>query len=466
MSENEKSHPAAESAEKSYYGMTLQMAKAEAERCLHCGRPRCVKGCPVHISIPEFIADIAAGNPKAAAEKLKTQTALPAVCGRVCPHEKQCEGSCVVGIKGRPVAIGSLERFAADFVRENKLESLPEIQPATGKKVAIIGCGPAGITAAAELARYGHNVEIFEGLPYPGGVLMYGIPEFRLPKEIVLHEVDSLKKMGVKIHLNSHIGRAQAFDELLKGGGFDAVFVGSGAGIPIYLGIEGEDATGVYNANDYLTRFNMRKLKGVIASAKEPITGKHVISIGGGNVAMDSSRAALRLGAKSTLVYRRAKEQMPARMEEIDHAERDGVEMVLLTAPLKILTDAEGKVRAVLCRKMQLGEPDESGRRSPVEIPGSDFEIPCDVVVIAIGNKPNPPESYRGLNTTPKGTLAVDPQTFQTSMDGVFAGGDVVSGALTVINAMGQAKSAAAAIDKFLRGRPLKTEAEPAAGAK
>ena len=446
------------------YGFSLQMAMDEASRCLQCKKPRCMGACPVHIKIPEFVADIARGDPAAAAAKLKTQTALPAVCGRVCPQETQCEGSCVLGIKGKPVAIGSLERFAADYVRLNNLEEPPQKAPDTGKRVAIIGCGPAGITAASELALAGHEVEIFEGLHYPGGVLMYGIPEFRLPKEIVTHEVEGLKKLGVKIHLNYLIGQMQPLDELLKNQ-FDAVFIGSGAGLPIFLGIEGENSVGVYSANEFLTRYNLMKAYDFPNFATTPIRARHVVTVGGGNVAMDSSRTALRTGAKSTLVYRRAREQMPARKEEIHHAEQEGVNLCLLTNPKRILADENGRVRAVVCAKMELGEPDESGRRSPVEIPDSEFEIECDAVVIAIGNRPNPliPMTTKGLKTTKKGTLEVDPDTLQTSMEGVFAGGDVVSGAATVISAMGQAKKAAASINKFLRGEPLKEEA-PAAG--
>ncbi len=445
------------------YGYTLEVAMDEASRCLQCKKPRCVLACPVNINIPAFIGELAAGNPKGAAEKLKLQTALPAVCGRVCPQETQCEGSCVLGVKGKPVAIGYLERFSADYVRQNKLEETPQKAPASGKRVAVIGCGPAGITAASELALLGHEVEVFEGLHYPGGVLMYGIPEFRLPKDIVKYEVESLKKLGVKIHLNYLVGQMQPVGELLNGQ-FDAVFVGSGAGLPIFLGIEGENSVGVYSANEFLTRYNLMKAYDFPNYATTPIKARHVVTIGGGNVAMDSSRTALRTGAKSTLVYRRAREQMPARAEEIHHAEEEGVNFSLLTAPLKVIADENGKVKALRCAKCELGEPDASGRRSPVEIPDSEFDIECDAIVVSIGNRPNPliPMTCKELKTTRKGTLEVDPDTLQTSMPGVFAGGDVVSGAATVISAMGQAKKAAHSIDKFLRGVPLKEE-KPAA---
>ena len=447
------------------YGVSLQMAMDEASRCLQCPKPRCKMACPVNINIPEFIAEISKGDPKAAAEKLKTQTALPAVCGRVCPQELQCEGSCVLGLKGDPVAIGTLERFAADYVRVNNLEEVPPKAAPTGKKVAVVGCGPAGITAAADLAKYGHEVEVFEGLHLAGGVLMYGIPQFRLPKEIVTHEVEMLKKLGVKIHLNYLVGKMDNIEKLMKEDGFDAVFIGSGAGLPIFLGIPGENAVGVFSANEFLTRFNLMKAYDFPNHATTPIRAKHIVTVGGGNVAMDASRTALRIGAKSTLVYRRAREQMPARAEEVHHAEQEGVNFNLLTNPCRIVTDENDRVVAVECVKMELGEPDQSGRRSVKEIPGSEFQIPCDAVVVAIGNRPNPliPMTTPALKTTKKGTLECDSETLQTSIPGVFAGGDVVSGAATVISAMGQAKIAARNIDKYLRGEPLKAnEAAPA----
>ena len=348
-------------------------------------------------------------------------------------------------------------------MRLNNLEELPEKAPATGKRVAIIGCGPAGITAAADLAIAGHEVEIFEALQLPGGVLMYGIPQFRLPKEIVVHEVESLKKLGVKIHLNYLVGKLRTVDTLLQEG-FDAVFIGSGAGLPMFLGIPGENSVGVFSANEFLTRFNLMKAYDFPNHGTTPINAKNIITVGGGNVAMDSSRTALRIGAKSTLVYRRAREQMPARAEEVHHAEQEGVDFQMLTNPKRVIADENGKIVALECVKMELGEPDASGRRGVSEIAGSEFQIPCDALVVAIGNRPNPllPMTCASLKTTKKGTLEVDAETLQTSMPQVFAGGDVVSGAATVISAMGQAKIAARSINKFLKGEPLKDETPPA----
>ncbi len=440
-------------------GISLEAAMEEASRCMQCPKPRCIAACPVNIRIPEFIAEIAKGDPKAAALKLKKQTALPAVCGRVCPQENQCEGSCVLGIRGKSVAIGTLERFAADYVRINNLEELPQKAEPTGKRVAVIGCGPAGITAASDLAISGHEVEIFEALHLPGGVLMYGIPQFRLPKEIVMHEVESLKKLGVKIHFNYIVGKLRTIDSLLEEG-FDAVFIGAGAGLPIFLGIEGENSVGVFSANEFLTRFNLMKAYDFPNHATTPVSAKHIITVGGGNVAMDSSRTALRIGAKSTLVYRRAREQMPARAEEVHHAEQEGVNFQMLTNPKRIIADENGKIVALECVKMELGEPDSSGRRSVSEIAGSEFRIPCDALVAAIGNRPNPllPMTCHSLKTTKKGTLEADPETLQTSIPQVFAGGDIVSGAATVISAMGQAKKAVRSINRFLKGEPLKDE--------
>ena len=439
-------------------GFSLEVAMAEATRCLRCPKPRCVAACPVNINIPDFVDSIARGEIQEAASKLKKQSALSAVCGRVCPQELQCEGSCILGIRSKPVAIGALERFAADYVRDNNLEKVPEKAPSTGKKVAIIGCGPAGITAALETALAGHDVEVFEGLHFPGGVLMYGIPQFRLPKEIVVHEIETLKSLGVKIHLNHLIGQMESVDELLKNG-FDAVFIGSGAGLPNFMGIPGENSVGVFSANEFLTRFNLMKAYQFPTYGTTPIKAQHIITIGGGNVAMDSARTALRAGAKSTLVYRRAREQMPARAEEVHHAEQEGVNFQLLTAPKRVIADENGKVIGLECTKMELGEADASGRQSVVEIPNSEFVIDCDAIVVSIGNRPNPliPMTCRNLKTTKKGTLEVNPETLQTSMAGVFAGGDVVSGAATVISAMGQAKKAAASINKYLRGELLDT---------
>ncbi len=440
------------------YGVSLDMAMDEASRCLQCPKPRCSAACPVNIRIPEFITEISHGNPEEALKKLKTQTALPAVCGRVCPHEKQCEGHCVLGIRGDPVAIGTLERFSADYVRMNRLEKLPDVAAPTGKKVAIVGCGPAGITAAADLAIAGHEVHIFEKQDLPGGVLMCGIPEFRLPKEIVLYEVEQIKKLGVKIHLNYKIGRDRTLEQLMKDEGFDAIFIGSGAGQPIPLGIPGEDSEGVMTSNEFLTRYNLMKAYDVLGKVTEPVNAKKIVTIGGGNVAMDASRTALRIGAESTVVYRRAREQMPAREVEIRYAEQENVKFMLMTNPKRIIADENGRVKAVECVKMEFGEVGADGRKSTHEVEGSEFQIPCDAVIIAIGNRPSPiiPNTSAKLRTTAKGTIEVDPETLQTSIPGIFAGGDVVSGAETVINAMGHAKIAARGINKYLSGEPLK----------
>ncbi len=437
-------------------GYSPEVALVEASRCLQCKKPLCVMGCPVSIDIPGFVGLIAAGQFEAAASKLKEQTALPAVCGRVCPQESQCEAQCVLGKKFEPVAIGRLERFVADYVRVRNTEPPPQVAPATGKKVAVIGAGPAGITVAGDLARLGHHVVIFEALHLPGGVLMYGIPEFRLPKEIVQYEVNSLRKIGVEIHTDYVIGKTETVDQLLEERGFDAVFIGSGAGLPMFLGIPGESAVGVYSANEFLTRINLMKAYDFPRHATTPPIAKHVITVGGGNVAMDSARSALRLGAKSTLVYRRSREEMPARAEEAHHAEQEGVVFSMLTNPLRIVTDAHSRAIGMECLKMELGAPDDSGRRRPVAVEGSNFIIEADAVVISIGNKPNPliPQTSPGLKTSKHGTLTVNEQTMETSHPGVFAGGDVVSGAATVISAMGQAKQAARAIHNYLQNAP------------
>ena len=438
------------------YGFTLETAMDEASRCLQCKKPRCVAACPVNINIPHFIEAISAGNIEEAAVRLKKQTALPAVCGRVCPQEMQCEGSCILGVRQQPVAIGALERFAADYVRRNGLEKPPVKAEPTGKRVAVVGCGPAGITASLELALAGHEVEVFEALHFPGGVLMYGIPQFRLPKDIVLHEIEALRNLGVKIHLNYLVGKMQTVDDLFAAG-FDAIFIGAGAGLPNFMGIPGENSVGVFSANEFLTRFNLMKAYDFPNYGTTPIRARHIVTVGGGNVAMDSARTALRAGSKSTLVYRRAREQMPARAEEVHHAEEEGVNFELLTNPVRVVADATGKVAGLECVRMELSEPDASGRRGVVEIKGSNFVIDCDVVVISIGNSPNPliPMTCKSLKTSRKGTLEVNPDTLQTSVPGVFAGGDVVSGAATVISAMGQAKKAAASINKYLKGEPL-----------
>jgi glutamate synthase (NADPH/NADH) small chain len=366
-------------------GYSPETAMLEASRCLHCKKPLCMKGCPVEIDIPSFVGLIADGDFKAAAKSLKTQTALPAVCGRVCPQETQCEERCVLGKKHDPVAIGRLERFVADYVRVRGGEPPPDIAPPTGKRVAIIGSGPAGITVAGDLARWGHDVVMYEALHQPGGVLMYGIPEFRLPKEIVQYEIDALKRMGVELHTDYVIGKTENIEQLLNDGGFDSVFVGTGAGLPTFMGVPGENAIGVYSANEYLTRINLMKAYDFPRNPTSPPAARHVITVGGGNVAMDSARCALRLGSESTIVYRRAREQMPARAEEIHHAEEEGVVMNLLTNPVRVLTDGDNRVTAVECIRMELGEPDDSGRRRPVPVEGSNFVIDADTVVVAIG---------------------------------------------------------------------------------
>jgi len=444
------------------YGYPAETALVEASRCLQCKKPLCVAGCPVGIDIPGFIKLIAESKFQEAAIKLLEQTALPAVCGRVCPQESQCEERCVLGKKFEPVAIGRLERFAADYVREHGGLPDPEIAPPTGKKVVIIGAGPAGITVAGDLARLGHKVVMFEALHLTGGVLMYGIPQFRLPKEIVQYEINNLKKMGVEIHTDYVIGKTETVDQLLNEKGYDAVFVGSGAGLPMFLNIPGENAIGVFSANEFLTRINLMKAYDFPNYATSPIRAKHVITVGGGNVAMDSARCALRLGAKSTIVYRRAREQMPAREEEIHHAEQEGVVFHLLTNPTRVLVDDKNHATGIECLQMELGEPDDSGRRRPVPIKGSEFTIDADTIVVAIGNSPNPliPQTSPDLETTRWGTLVADEKTMQTSIPGVFAGGDVVSGAATVISAMGQAKIAARAIHRYVMGEPLTDEKE------
>jgi glutamate synthase (NADPH/NADH) small chain len=435
-------------------GYSPEAALVEASRCLECKKPLCVLGCPVNIDIPAFVRLIKQGKFEEAAMKLKEQTALPAVCGRVCPQETQCEEKCVLSKKFESVAIGRLERFAADYARVRGGEPPPEIAPLTGKKVAVIGAGPAGITVAGDLVRWGHHVVIFEALHLPGGVLMYGIPEFRLPKEIVQYEINNLRKLGVEIHTDYVIGKTETVDQLLEEAGFDAVFVGAGAGLPMFLGIPGENVIGVYSANEYLTRINLMKAYDFPNYATTPPRAKHVITVGGGNVAMDSARSALRLGSRSTVVYRRSRVEMPARVEEVHHAEQEGVVFHLLTNPVRILSNDANRVTGMECLQMELGAPDESGRRRPVPIKGSNFVIEADTVVIAIGNRPNPliPQTSPALKTSKHGTLIVNEETMETSYPGVFAGGDIVSGAATVISAMGQAKIAARSIHKYLMG--------------
>ncbi len=433
------------------YGYSPETAMLEASRCLNCKKPKCVEGCPVNINIPGFISLIAAGKFIEAEAKLKEQTALPAVCGRVCPQESQCESRCILGKKQEPVAIGRLERFAADYAREKGEFKKPEMAPPTGKKVAVVGAGPAGITVAGDLVRWGHEVVMFEALHLPGGVLMYGIPEFRLPKAIVQHEINNLKALGVAIHADHVIGKTETVEELFDLG-YDAIFVGSGAGLPMFLKIPGENAIGVYSANEFLTRINLMKAYDFPRYATAPVRARHVITVGGGNVAMDSARNSIRLGAKSTIVYRRSREEMPARAEEVHHAEQEGVDFHLLTNPVRILTDDKNRVTGMECLKMELGEPDDSGRRRPVPVEGSNFVIEADTVIISIGNRPNPliPQTTPTLETTRWGTIVADEESMATSMEGVFAGGDVVSGAATVISAMGQGKKAALSIHRYL----------------
>jgi glutamate synthase (NADPH/NADH) small chain len=432
-------------------GFTPELAIKEAERCLQCKKPQCIPGCPVEVNIPGFILHIAEGNFTAAAKELKNKNALPAICGRVCPQEEQCEILCVVGKKMEPVAIGRLERFTADYEAAELGIKLPEIEKVTGRKVAIVGSGPAGITVAADLAVLGHEVEIFEALHEPGGVLMYGIPEFRLPKEVVKREVDYVKDLGVKLHLDYIIGKTQTIESLLEE--FDAVFVGSGAGLPWFLGIPGENLNGVYSANEYLTRVNL--MKGYLFPEYDtPIKRPHKVTVvGGGNVAMDSARTALRLGAdESHIVYRRGREELPAREEEVENAEEEGVIFDYLTLPTKLIGDANGWLTGMECLKMELGEPDDSGRRRPVPIEGSEFLMECDAMVAAIGNSPNPliPQNTDGLTIGRKGNIEADEGTGKTSLARVWAGGDVVSGAATVINAMGAGRIAAKSMQEYL----------------
>ena len=432
------------------YGFSEETAIIEAQRCLMCPKPKCIEGCPVLIDIPGFIALIEEGRFVEAARKLKEENSLPAVTGRVCPQETQCEIVCVRTKKGEPVSIGRLERFAADYERMSGQVELPEIAAPTGKKVAIVGCGPAGLTVAGDLIKLGHEVTIFEALHQPGGVLMYGIPEFRMPKEIVLAEISFLRELGVDLRLNHVVGKAMSIDELLKQ--YDAVFIGTGAGLPMFMNIPGENLIGVYSANEYLTRSNLMKAYLFPEYATAPIRSKKVVTIGGGNVAMDSARTALRLGAESTIVYRRSRKEMPARDEEIHHAEEEGVVINLLTNPTRIIGNDESRVVAIECLRMELGEPDDSGRRRPIPIEGSEFIIEADTVIPALGNRPNPliPQTTPDLEMSKWGTIVVDENTMATSKEGVFAGGDIVSGAATVILAMGQGKVAAKSIHKYL----------------
>jgi glutamate synthase (NADPH/NADH) small chain len=434
------------------FGYTLEEAVSEAERCLQCKRAPCIQGCPVNINIPKFIREIREGDFRAAIRTIKETNNLPAICGRVCPQETQCQAVCTLGKKYEPVAIGRLERFVADWEYEHGVE-LPEVGKPTGFRVAVVGSGPAGLTCAADLRRFGHGVTIFEALHEPGGVLMYGIPEFRLPKRIVRAEIENLLKMGVELKLNVVVGRTVTIDELFASG-YHAVFVGSGAGLPKFLGIPGENLIGIYSANEFLTRVNLMRAY-LFPEYDTPIkVGKRVAVVGGGNVAMDAARTALRLGAERVVVlYRRTEAEMPARREEVHHAKEEGVEFEFLVNPVRFL-DTGGKVSGVECIRMELGEPDESGRRRPIPIPNSNFVIPVDTVIVAIGNDPHPlvPRTTPGLATTKHGTIVADEEG-RTSREGVFAGGDIVTGAATVISAMGAGKRAALAIHRYLLGR-------------
>ncbi len=445
------------------FGYTEALAIEEATRCLQCKNPVCVAGCPVQIAIPEFIALISKGEFAAAARKLKETNSLPAICGRVCPQEDQCEKLCILAKKAIPVAIGNLERFAADWERSHGTAELPAKKPPNGKRVAVVGSGPAGLTVAGELVKWGFDVTVFEALHQPGGVLVYGIPEFRLPKAIVQSEIDFLIRLGVKLEKNFVIGRTATIDELLTEEGYDAVFVGSGAGLPTFMGIPGENAIGVYSANEYLTRSNL--MKAYQPDSSTPVLrGERVVTVGGGNVAMDSARTALRLGAKeSVIVYRRSMTEMPARAAEIHHAQEEGIRFELLCNPTEVLADANGFVRGLRCVRMELGEPDASGRRRPVVIKDSEFEIECNVVIIAIGNKPNPliQDTTPDIAVSKWGTIVAGEQDGRTPKKGVYAGGDVVTGAATVILAMGAGKTAARSIIEDVLGKEALADPPP-----
>ncbi|WP_123054534.1 NADPH-dependent glutamate synthase [Clostridium sp. JN-1] len=432
-------------------GYNEEEAVKEANRCLSCKKPMCVTKCPVTISIPQFISKVKERNFEEAAKIIAKSSALPAVCGRVCPQESQCEGKCVLGIKGEPVAIGKLERFIADWSREHNID-LSEKKPSNGKKVAVIGSGPSGLTCAGDLAKLGYNVTVFEALHEAGGVLVYGIPEFRLPKDkVVKHEVENVKKLGVKIETDVIIGKTITIDQLIEEEGFQAVFIGSGAGLPKFMGINGENLNGVFSANEFLTRNNL--MKAFKNDYDTPIKiGTKVAVVGGGNVAMDSARTALRLGAEVHIVYRRSEEELPARAEEVHHAKEEGIIFDLLTNPVEILGDEKGWVKGMKCIKMQLGEPDASGRRRPVPIEGSEFVIDVDTVIMSLGTSPNPliSSTTKGLEVNKRKCIIAEEDTGLTTKKGVYAGGDAVTGAATVILAMGAGKKAAAAIDKYL----------------
>ena len=435
-------------------GYNEEEARAEASRCLKCKNPKCVGGCPVSIDIPGFIKEVQEGNYEEAAKVIAKSSALPAVCGRVCPQESQCEGQCIRGIKGEPISIGKLERFVADWSRENGfVPAAPE--KTNGRKVAVIGSDPSGVTCAGDLAKMGYEVTIFEALHEPGGVLTYGIPEFRLPKEgVVQPEIDNVRKLGVKIETDVIIGKSVTIDELLDEEGFEAVFIGSGAGLPMFMGIPGENANGVFSANEYLTRSNL--MKAFRDDYDTPIVaGKKVAVVGGGNVAMDAARTALRLGADVHIVYRRSEAELPARAEEVHHAKEEGIIFNLLTNPIEILTDGNGWVNGMKCIKMELGEPDASGRRRPVAIEGSEFVIEVDTVIMSLGTSPNPliSATTKGLETNRRKCIVAEESNGKTTKEGVYAGGDAVTGAATVILAMEAGRAGARGIHEYLSGQ-------------
>jgi glutamate synthase (NADPH/NADH) small chain len=436
------------------YGYNAEEAMAEAARCLNCKNAKCVAGCPVSINIPAFIQEVKEGNFKKAYEILSDASALPAVCGRVCPQESQCEGKCIRGIKGDPVSIGKLERFVADWARENGIKPVAASDK-KGKKVAVVGSGPAGLTCAGDLAKLGYDVTIFEALHKAGGVLVYGIPEFRLPKEAVVEkEIENLEALGVKIETDVVIGMSTTIDELISEEGFEAVFIGSGAGLPKFMGIPGEQSLGVFSANEYLTRSNL--MKAFDENSSTPIMrGKKVAVVGGGNVAMDAARTALRLGAEVHIVYRRSEAELPARVEEVHHAKEEGIIFDLLTNPVEILSDDKGWVTGIKCIRMELGEPDASGRRRPVAIPGSEFVIDVDTVIMSLGTSPNPliSSTTKGLDINSHKCIIAAEETGATTKEGVYAGGDAVTGAATVILAMGAGKTAAKSIDEYLSAK-------------
>lgn len=435
-------------------GYNKEEAMEEASRCINCKNAQCIKGCPVSINIPGFIEQVKAGNMEQAYQIISQSSALPAVCGRVCPQESQCEGKCIRGIKGEPISIGKLERFVADWASENGIK--PEgAKEKKGKKVAVIGSGPAGLTCAGDLAKLGYDVTIFEALHEAGGVLVYGIPEFRLPKEkVVRKEIENVKALGVKVETDVVIGKSTTIDELMEEEGFDAVFIGSGAGLPKFMGIPGEQANGVFSANEYLTRSNL--MKAFKEDSRTPIMhGKKVAVVGGGNVAMDAARTALRLGAEVHIVYRRSEEELPARVEEVHHAKEEGIIFDLLTNPVEILSDENGWVSGIKCVKMALGEPDESGRRRPVAVEGSEFVIDVDTVIMSLGTSPNPliSSTTEGLEVNKWKCIVADEEYGKTTKEGVYAGGDAVTGAATVILAMGAGKAGAKGIDEYLSNK-------------